>query len=443
MRGRISLFILKRLSMKKRINPSRRMAFGFSMLILMGTVLLMLPVSSKNGEVTPFLTAMFTAVSSTCVTGLVMVDTGAYYSFFGQAVIIFLIQAGGLGFMTVLTLAFLARGKSIGMRNRMMIAQNFGLENASGVVKLTKHVLGAAFAAEGIGAALLSVRFVPEYGLKGIWYSVFHSVSAFCNAGFDVFGTGDSLMRYANDFYVLAVISLLIIFGGLGFVVWEDFYTKRSFRRLSVYSKLVIIATAALIAAGTAGFFLFENENLLSAYFQSITCRTAGFDAMGQQKLTEQGKLLSVILMMIGGASGSTAGGIKVSAAAVTMLAAVSVLKGKKHVTVVGRTVSEENVRCALSLAAIWLFLISAAAFIISSVDGLPLLDAVYEAASAYGTVGLTCGITEKSSVLSKCILMLYMFLGRVGVMTVSISFMSQTSKNEEIRYPDISIMVG
>ena len=205
----------------------------------------------------------------------------------------------------------------------------------------------------------------------------------------------------------------------------------------------MIIATAALIAAGTAGFFLFENENLLSAYFQSITCRTAGFDAMGQQKLTEQGKLLSVILMMIGGASGSTAGGIKVSAAAVTTLAVVSVLKGKKHVTVMGRTVSEENVRCALSLAAIWLFLISAAAFIISSVDGLPILDAVYEAASAYGTAGLTCGVTEKSSVLSKCILMLYMFLGRVGVMTVSISFMSRTSKNEEIRYPDISIMVG
>ena len=449
------MFCLKKLRSPNSANPSRSIVMGFAALILIGAILLMLPVSSKDRTVTPFLTAIFTSTSATCATGLTLVDTGAYYSIFGQAVIIVLIQIGGLGFMTILTLAFLASRRNIGMRNRMLMAQTLGLDSMSGVVKTAKHVLIAAGIFEFIGAVLLSVRFVPEYGAKGIWYGIFHSVSAFCNAGFDILGKGDSIYSYRYDTLVMLTLSELIIIGGTGFIVWEDIYRKRSLKRLSVYSKLVLIITAVLIVIGTAGFFAFEKGNsltigedgtlskLLSAYFQSVTCRTAGFDAIGQANLTEHSKLLSIILMMIGGASGSTAGGVKVVSVGVVALTIISVLREHRDVVVMGRTIGRTNVNYALSLIIAWLCLVIGAGMFESLLDSKPLMDAVYETASAYGTVGLSVGITGEASLITRLLLMLYMFFGRVGIMTISVTFMTRTHKNGELEYPETNVMIG
>lgn len=447
--------ILKILNGRKYINTSRRIAVGFALLIFIGALLLMLPISSKERVVTPFLTAIFTTTSATCVTGLIMVDTGAYYSLFGQVVIIALIQIGGLGFMTILTMAFLASRRNIGMRNRMMMAQTLGLDSMSGVVKITKHVLVAVGVFELIGALLLATRFVPDYGLKGIWYGVFHSISAFCNAGFDILGKGDSICSYNRDPVIIITISFLIIIGGIGFIVWEDFYRKRSLKKLSVYTKLVLIITLVLIVAGTIGFYIFESNNpitlkdqptwvkIMSSYFQSVTCRTAGYDSIGQVNLTEQSKVLSTILMMIGGASGSTAGGVKVGSIGVIILTLVSAIKSEKDVTVMGRTIGRKNVSYAHALMIMCLCLVIGAGVCMSAVDSHHVIDEIYEFASAYGTVGLSVGVTTDSSLLTKCLLILYMFFGRVGIMTISVALMTNNSKGAEIEYPEVNVMIG
>ena len=264
MKDKISLLFFRLMNRRKSINTSRRIVVGFFMLIILGALLLMLPISSKTGEVTPVLTAFFTATSATCVTGLVLVDSGAYYSLFGQAVIIVLIQIGGLGFMTILTLAFFAARKSMGMRDRMLMAQTLGADSMSEVIKTTKHVLIASGFFEIIGALLLMIRFVPDYGIKGIWYGIFHSVSAFCNAGFDIIGKGNSVYTYGKDPIVMLTLSMLIIIGGTGFLVWEDFYKKRSLKRISLYSKLVLIITLILLISGTLLFYALERNNPLT-----------------------------------------------------------------------------------------------------------------------------------------------------------------------------------
>lgn len=441
---------------KKQVNTSRRIAAGFFAIILIGAFLLMLPISSKERVVTPFITALFTTTSATCVTGLTLVDTGSYYSLFGQAVILILIQFGGLGFMTILTTAFIAANKQIGLRNRMMIAQSFGLESVEGVVRLAKLVLKAAVIFEGAGAVFLAIRFVPQWGfLKGIWYSIFHSVSAFCNAGFDVFGTGDSVISYQSDPLVLITLSALIITGGLGFVVWEDVLRAGKVKRLSLYSKLVFIITAVLLIAGAVGFFIFERTNLatignqstagkiLSAMFQSITTRTAGFDSIGQAGLTQESKLLSILLMMIGGASGSTAGGVKIVTVGVALLTLRAVLLSKNEVIVFGRKIRQRSCIYALALVFLWMLLITLGGVIIGAVDNKPLIDVFYEVTSAYGTVGLTAGVTAAASLPSKILLMLYMFFGRVGIMTLSVTFTIHSKSTVKIDYPDGNILIG
>ncbi len=435
--------------LKKRVNPAKRISAGFALLILAGTVLLMLPVSSKIGEFTPFMTALFTATSASCVTGLVLVETGAYFSYFGQAVILMLIQIGGLGFMMILSIVFFAVNKRMGLRDRMMIAQSLGTDSVSGVVRIAKHTLIATGIVEGTGAVLLAFRFIPQFGVKGIWYSVFHSVSAFCNAGFDVLGRGDSIMMYKNDPLVLITVGLLIIIGGLGFIVWEDIRTQH----LTAYSKIVLILTVILLAAGTAGFYTFEYSNpetlgddstrLLGAFFQSVTVRTAGFDAIGQGQLTEQSKLFSVILMMLGGASGSTAGGIKVATAAVIIAAFKSVMSGKKDAVIMKRTIPESTVMHAMTIVGLWFILVTFSGLIISAVDGLPILDCIYETASAYDTVGLTCGVMAKTGMISKLIMIVLMYFGRVGIMTISVMFISSQSKNDLIKYPEANLLIG
>lgn len=440
--------------LEKKVNPARRIALGFAIVIVAGALLLMLPISSKSGEITPFFTTLFTSTSATCVTGLILVDTGAHYSFFGQAIILGLIQVGGLGFMMIITMAFLASNRHIGLRSRLVIAQSLGMDSISGVVRIVKHTLILTALIEGIGAFILACRFIPEFGIaKGIWYGIFHSVSAFCNAGFDVLGRGDSIVSYKYDPVVLITIALLIIVGGLGFMVWEDILTKG--RRMSVYSKVVLITTGALLVLGTGGFMLFEYSNpetmgedsfgskLLSAFFQSSTTRTAGFDAIGQANLTEASKFLSTVLMMFGGSSGSTAGGIKTATVVILLSTFKSVLMGRRHVSVMKRNVSSSVVMHAITLLGLWLLLISASSLTISWIEGLPLVDCVYETASAYDTVGLSCGVMLETGMVSNTIMILLMYFGRVGIMTIGVTFISSQNKQNSIQYPNVPMYVG
>lgn len=416
----------------------------------------MLPVSSRTGEATTFLTALFTATSATCVTGLSLVNTGAYFTFFGQAVLLFLIQLGGLGFMTILCLVFLVSNRHIGLRNRMLIAQSMGTESLEGIVKLVKHVLIITVSVETIGAALLSVRFIPELGLlRGIWYSIFHSVSAFCNAGFDIIGDGQSVVSYSRDPLVLLTLAFLVIIGGLGFIVWEDMLKKKSLKKLSMYSKIVILATSFFLVIGTVLYFVMEYDNpltvgdeelgykLLTSFFQSVTTRTAGFASVTQNALTDLSKVWGIVLMMIGGASGSTAGGVKVGTVALIFLALKSVITSKSDVVAYGRRVGHGTILHAMSLLVMWLILTLAGSMLVAAADNQPIINSVYEVASAYSTVGLSVGICDTASVFTKILLIIYMFFGRVGIMTISVMFMTRSGKSENVKYPEGNFIVG
>lgn len=448
--------ILKRIFLRKRINTARRIAGGFALLILAGALLLMLPVSSRTGETTPFLTALFTSTSATCVTGLTLVDTGTYFSVFGQAVLLCLIQIGGLGFMTILCFVYILSKKRIGLRNRMLIAKTMGLDSLEGVVALAKQVLGITLACEAFGAVILSARFAPRFGiLKGVWFGIFHSVSAFCNAGFDIIGDGASMLSYRNDPVVLITLALLIVIGGLGFIVWKEIIKKKSWRKLSIYSRVVITATVFLIVFGAAAYFVLEYNNpatigsdsaaekILAAFFQSVTTRTAGFDAMRQSNMTEQSKLWSIVLMMIGGASGSTAGGVKVGTVTLVFVSLFAVLRSRKDIVILNRRVGHSVIIHAMALLVLWLALVTAGAAIVSLADGRSVTDSLYEVASAYSTVGLSVGISGGASVLTKLLLIVYMFFGRVGITTISVMFIARSSQKQDIRYPEGDFLVG
>lgn len=441
---------------RKKINPARRIAVGFALLIIIGAVLLMLPVSSRTGESTPFLTALFTSASATCVTGLSLVNVGGYFNVLGQAIILILIQVGGLGFMSVLCFVFLVSNRQIGLRNRILIAQSMGADSLEGVVKLVKHVLYIASSVELIGAVFLSVRFIPKYGaLKGIWFSIFHSVSAFCNAGFDIIGDGQSMFSYRFDPLVIITLALLIIIGGLGFIVWEDIINKKSFKRLSTYSKIVLVSTVLCIVIGAALYLLFEynnpatigsdsiGEKLLMTFFQSVTTRTAGFDALKQSGLTPLSKVWGILLMMIGGASGSTAGGVKIGTFALVLLTLYAVLRGKTDVVILGRRIGHKAILHAMSLLVLWFLLTLTGAMLIAFADGHSVLYSMYETASAYSTVGLSVGISENASVFTKILLIIYMFLGRVGIMTISVLFMIHSGREKDIKYPEGRFIIG
>lgn len=441
---------------RKKINPARRIAVGFALLIIIGAALLMLPVSSRTGESTPFLTALFTSASATCVTGLSLVNVGGYFNVLGQAIILILIQVGGLGFMSVLCFVFLVSNRQIGLRNRILIAQSMGADSLEGVVKLVKHVLYIASSVELIGAVFLSVRFIPKYGaLKGIWFSIFHSVSAFCNAGFDIIGDGQSMFSYRFDPLVIITLALLIIIGGLGFIVWEDIINKKSFERLSTYSKIVLVSTVLCIVIGAALYLLFEynnpatigsdsiGEKLLMTFFQSVTTRTAGFDALKQSGLTPLSKVWGILLMMIGGASGSTAGGVKIGTFALVLLTLYAVLRGKTDVVILGRRIGHKAILHAMSLLVLWFLLTLTGAMLIAFADGHSVLYSMYETASAYSTVGLSVGISENASVFTKILLIIYMFLGRVGIMTISVLFMIHSGREKDIKYPEGRFIIG
>ena len=441
------------------MRPGRLIVLVFLFIILLGAGLLCLPAASRSGEPTPFLTSLFTATSATCVTGLIRVDTGTHWAMFGQVVILLLIQIGGLGFMTIACLFFFALRRKIGLRERMVLAQALGSDSYSGIVSLVRNILRGTAAVEGVGALILFFRFLPEFGFgRALWYGVFHSVSAFCNAGFDVLAdvdVGGSLCRYATDPVVNFTIMALIVIGGLGFAVWGDIRHHRRFSRLSVYSRLVVIITTVLIFGGAGVFAALEWNNpntigdltvpqkLMAALFQSVTLRTAGFATFDQNALSDVSKAASDLLMLVGGSSGSTAGGVKTATVGVILLSAWSTARGRTSVHVMKRRIPRQAVENASALFILVLLLSGLGAAFLSIADHVSLENALYETISALCTVGLTTGITSSLGTASQIILIVLMFFGRLGIMTISVGFMAANRAEERVSYAETKIMIG
>ncbi len=431
----------------------------FMAIILLGGLLLSLPISSRSGQWTSYLSSVFTATSATCVTGLTLFDTYTYWTGFGQAVILILIQVGGLGFMTIASLFFLLANRRIGLRQRVLMAQSLGIDQLSGIVKLVHHVLVRTAIVEGVGALILTIRFsllVPFD--RALWWGVFHSVSAFCNAGFDVVGAvdvGGSLIPFVGDWVVNFTIIALITVGGLGFFVWEDVLSKRSFRKTTVYTKMVLIISAILALGGGAVIALLEwnnpatlgnlpaAEKCLAALFQSVTSRTAGFYSIPQGALQDATKTVTDVLMFIGGSSGSTAGGVKTATMGVLVLAVIAAARGRSRVTVFHRTISAQQVSDAVAVTSMVFGLALSASLVLSATNGLPMIDCLFETISAIATVGLSTGITPLLNEISQILLIILMYFGRVGVMTVSLGFLFSNAAEERYKYADTKVMIG
>ena len=434
--------------------------FGFASIILLGAILLSLPISSKTGEATNFLDALFTATSATCVTGLTTLTTAAHWSLFGQIVIITLIEIGGLGFMSLPIIFYLITRKKVGLGMRIALRQSLNLEGRSGEMNLMVYIIKNALLIQFVGMLLLAFDFIPRFGLqKGMWYSFFHAISAFCNAGFDIFG--DSLVPFQQNPWVLSVISGLIISGGLGFIVWYDILDYKKTRRLSLHSKIALLVTAGLLVFGTLGFMLTEQngqslvegnfiQRFFNTIFMSVTPRTAGFYSVDYFSMTHAGLLLTIILMFIGGTSGSTAGGFKTTTFGILIIKMVSIFKGKERAEYKGRTIKESTVSRALVLFFLMLSLVIVSTMILSisetvpNVNELGLEYIVFEVVSALGTVGLTMGLTPDLSALGKIIILMLMFIGRVGIMTVVFSLVSRGVSNKQtFKYPDETVIIG
>ncbi|MCI8326498.1 MAG: Trk family potassium uptake protein [Lachnospiraceae bacterium] len=439
------------------LSYTRTIALGFLGVILLGSLLLCLPISSRSGEWTPFLNTLFTATSATCVTGLVVYDTYTYWSVFGQCVILLMIQIGGIGFMTIITTFAIFRKKKIGLHERLLLKASAGNTRIGGMVKLAKQIIKGTLIFEGIGALLLAIRFVPGLGwISGIYYAIFHSISSFCNAGFDLMGRYErfsSLTGYETDVLINAVVMLLIIIGGIGFLVWADIIKYRGrFREFSLHSKIVLIVTAFLIILGGIGFLIFESkgnlhgmntgERLLSSMFMSVTTRTAGYNTMDLGKLSESGSLLAMVLMFIGGSPGSTAGGIKTTTFAVVLFSVISISRGNSEITVSKRRIEPNIVKQAISIMAVYLTGILTATMIICFLEPFSMREVLFETISAAGTVGLTQGITTSLGGISKIILIILMYGGRIGGLSLLLVF-AEKKKEAPIKRPSEQILLG
>ena len=442
-----------RLLHKNNKSPFRIIIFGFLLVIFMGSFLLMLPVSTKTGECTPFLDALFTSTSAVCVTGLVIHDTATYWSNFGQSVIILLIQIGGLGVITVAGAFTILSGRKIGLMQRSTMQEAIAAPNVGGIVRRTGFILKTALAVELFGAALLFPVFFCEFGLlKGAWYSLFHSISAFCNAGFDLMGVKapfSSLTDYAGNPVISIVIALLIAIGGIGFLTWEDIRTNGlHFQKYRMQSKVILTVTGALILISTIYFFLFEftqapmGERVLLSFFQAVTPRTAGFNTADLTAMSETGQFVIIILMLIGGSPGSTAGGMKTTTLAVLLANTLAVFRRREHPSFFNRRLSNEVVSQASTILIMYLVLFLTAGLVISRVENLPVLTCLFETASAIGTVGLSLGITPQLSSISRLLLIALMFFGRVGGLTLIFAALSHVQGNSA-RLPQERITVG
>ncbi len=450
--------------MKRKIFTSARVIiFGFLAVILAGSLLLCLPIASQ-GQDKPvrYIDALFTSVSAVCVTGLITVNTATQWSFFGQFVIMLLIQTGGLGVVTVAMSLVRATGKRIGLSQRSIMQETLGAPEIRGIVRFMHFAIFGTFLVEAIGALVMSPVFIKDYGfLQGLWMGVFHSVSAFCNAGFDILGIETpfvSLTGYADNAVINVAIMLLIIIGGLGFLTWEDF-TKHGVhvKKYRVQSKIILMTTALLIVVPAAYFFFFEfqgdpfGQRLLKSLFQAVTPRTAGFNTVPASETSEAAHSIEIVLMLIGGSPGSTAGGLKTTTFAIIVLASISVFRKREDTCVMGRRISDKTVRqaCAVAFMYIALFFAGGTAIFLAErgtvfaggKTGVTMLEALYESASAIGTVGLTLGITPSLGVFSKIVCMLLMFIGRVGALTMIYATVS--TANNEYRLPEEKLSVG
>ena len=453
--------LIRRISDKKsrHINATQVIAIMFALIILLGTLLLMLPIASRSGVSCGFRGALFTATSATCVTGLTLYDTFTQWTGFGQTVIICLIQIGGLGFMSIAAMVVFLLRRKVGLKQRLVMAQALSLNDMDGVVRLQKWVIIGSFSIEAVGALILTLRFLPEYGFgTALKWGVFHSVSAFCNAGFDILGCitpGASLTAFNSDPVVLLTISALIVIGGLGFLVWEEAVTVRRFRKMSVYTRLVLVTSLVLLILGTVCFAVLEWNNpatignmswgdkLLNSFFQSVTTRTAGYFSYDQAGLTEAGKGVTIALMLVGGSSGSTAGGVKTVTMMVLLLFIWARARGKSTVCVYRRTIASGHVMNAMTIVTLLIGLAVFGGVFISATSPVGFTDALYESVSALATVGLTAGATAKLSIAAQLLMVLYMYFGRVGVLTISLGFLMGNEAEERFRYAQTDVLIG
>ncbi len=441
---------------KAKLSNVQIIALGFFIMILLGTGLLMLPISSVSPA--SFGDALFTATSASCVTGLVQQDTGTYWTTFGQLVIITLIQIGGLGFMTIATLFLLLLRRRMGLRQREVVVEGISYNQLGGFAPFIRRVLLGTLLMEGLGAALLSIRFVPEMGLgRGIYYGVWHSISAFCNAGFDLMGPCSgpysSFTAYAGDPLVSLTVCALILVGGLGFLVWDDLArNKLRWRRYRLQTKVVLTVTAALTLGGGALFFLLERENLgagrplgeqiLSALFDAVTPRTAGFNSTDTAALSPGSLLLTIIFMFIGGSPGSTAGGVKTTTVFVVLLHALSGVRRERSANAFGRSIGDGALKKATSVLYTNLLLALAGALVISAVQPLPLTDVLFETFSAIGTAGMTTGITRDLLPLSQAVIIFLMYCGRVGSISFAVALLEKRAL-PPVTLPQEEITIG
>ena len=444
---------------RRSVSISRIMALTFLGIIAAGTLLLSLPAASRSGKSAGFLTSLFTATSATCVTGLVMGDTYTLWTPFGQGVILLMIQVGGLGFMSAASLAYFTLRKKIGLRSQMVMAEAIGASSMDDIPAHQRRLMVRAFTVEGIGAALLTARFAFEYPfLQALKLGVFHSVSAFCNAGFDILGfrtPGASLMQYHTDPVICLTLTALVVLGGLGFLVWDEVLRERNARKWSVYTKLVLTTTAVLLLSGIILTCVLEWDNpltlgplpfgkkLLAALFQSMTLRTAGFAGLDQGLLTPASKAVSIFLMLIGGSSGSTAGGLKTVTFVVLLMFLWNRMRGRYTVSVFHRTIADSHVLNAITIFMVMALLSFTGGTFICATSSVNFADGLYEAVSAIGTVGLSTGITADLHPVAKIMIIVFMYFGRVGVLTISFGFLKRKPAGEKFRYANTDLLIG
>ncbi len=437
-------------------SPTRIIVSSFAIIILIGTILLNLPIASNDGVSIGIINAVFTATSATCVTGLVIADTLTQWTLFGQIVILFLIQVGGLGIVTLATFFSVLLGRKISMKGKLLAQESISDYSFTEVVAMIKNIVLITFAIELIGAILLSFSFIPRYGAKGIYMSIFHSISAFCNAGFDLTGGFRSLTDFNGDPIVLYTTAILIIVGGLGFIVWKDLYDYRHLHRLYLHTKIVLIMSLVLIVFGAVFIFALEYSNpetmgsltffekINAAIFHSVTCRTAGYNSLPLNEMTEVSKMTSILLMFIGAAPGSTGGGIKVTTFGIIVIAIASNIRGNDETIILRRKVSQEIVNKAISIASLSIVIIFIMTVIIIGIEKISFVNVLFEVTSAFGTVGLSTGITPTLHNISKLLLIFTMFLGRVGPLTFAIAIAMKANKTSHNSvYPEGKIMVG
>lgn len=444
---------MKHTKLRRHMNSAQIIILGFAALILCGALLLMLPIASQSRTVTPFHETLLTATSASCVTGLVVRSTGAHWSLFGQIVILFLIQIGGLGVVTVALCFVRLSGRKISLFQRSAMQDSISAPQVGGIVRMTSLILRGTLFTEGTGMLLLLPSFCRRFGAKGIWYALFHSISAFCNAGFDLLGTAadpfPSVTAFRTDPLVCITIALLILVGGIGFLTWEDIATHRHrIGRYRLQSKIILTVSAVLIAFPTLFFFFFEftdgtvGQRLLDAFFQTVTPRTAGFNTVDLAAMQGASRAIMVVLMLIGGASGSTAGGMKVNTVGVLFANVGAIFRRRNEVEAFGRRIDPATVRQAAVIVTMYLTLFIGGGVAISAIEGLPIGSCLYESASAVATVGLTLGITPSLGVASQLILTVQMYLGRVGGLTLIYAALANPDTTPS-RLPQEKVSVG